>query len=432
MKYTILSVLGMASISCYILADTYFVAQKLGTNGLAALNIAIPIYNFIHGTGLMLGMGGATRFSICKSRKENGEANVMYINTLYLSALFSAVFFMIGVFLSEPLTMLLRADDNIFEMSNIYLKMLFLFAPAFILNDVFLCFVRNDENPKLSMLATTAGSLSNIFLDYVFMFHLGMGILGAVLATGLAPVIGIIIMLPHLLKKTKGFHYVKTRLQKEQIKWNLSLGFPSLLAQVSSGLVIIIFNVIILNLTGNTGVAAYGVIANISLVTAAVYTGIAQGIQPLVSREYGKNNIRGGQKFLYYSLFTMIVLSCIIYSIVSISANSVVQIFNSENNREMQEIAVYGLKIYFTSIIFTGYNIIISMYFTSVEKAVQSHIISLLRGFVLIIPMAFFASAFWSMTGVWLALPITELVVTVLGIFFLQREKENIWTVKIN
>ena len=82
-RYTILSILGTLGVSCYILADTFFVAKGLGTNGLAALNLAIPVYNFIHGTGLMLGMGGATRFSICKSQQKTNEVNRVYTNTIY-------------------------------------------------------------------------------------------------------------------------------------------------------------------------------------------------------------------------------------------------------------------------------------------------------------------------------------------------------------
>lgn len=424
LKYTMLSVLGMMAISCYILADTYFVAQRLGTEGLAALNLAIPIYNFIHGTGLMLGMGGATRFSICKSRGEEREADVMYMNTLYLSGLFSVLFFMAGIFLSEPLTRLLGADHGIFEMTNTYLKILLLFSPAFILNDVFLCFVRNDGNPKLSMIATAVSSFSNIILDYVFMFPLGMGISGAVLATGLAPVIGILIMLPYLLRKAKGFHIVKAGLGMGPVKWNLSLGLPSLLAQVSSGIVMIVFNSIILRLNGNTGVAAYGVIANISLVITAIYTGISQGIQPLISREYGKNDILTGRKFLRYSMISMLMISVVVYLVLFLFAEPVVLVFNSENNPELQKIAVTGLKLYFTSVAFTGFNVIISMYFTSVERVMPAHVISLLRGFLLIIPAAFAGAALWEMTGVWLALPVTELVVAILGIF-LYRGKEG-------
>ena len=192
--YSGLSVLGMLAISCYILADTFFVSQSLGTNGLAALNLAIPAYNVIHGTGLMVGMGGATRFSVLKSRRESKAADVMFTNTVYLAVFFSALFMLVGVFFSAPITALLGADSATFDMTNTYLKVLCIFAPAFIMNDVLLCFVRNDGNPGLAMAATVGGSFSNIILDYVFMFPMGMGIFGAVLATGMSPAIGILIM----------------------------------------------------------------------------------------------------------------------------------------------------------------------------------------------------------------------------------------------
>ena len=265
-RYSSLSVLGMIAISCYILADTFFVSRSLGTNGLAALNLAIPAYNFIHGTGLMLGMGGATRFSICKSRGDDHIANIIFTNTLYLTAIFSAVFLAAGLFFSAPLAIMLGADGAVFDMTATYLQVLLLFSPAFILNDVLLCFVRNDGNPQLAMLATVGSSLSNVVLDYVFMFPFRMGIFGAVLATGMSPVIGVVIMAPHWAKKSKGFHIVKTGFHGESVRFHFSLGFPSLLGQLSSGVVMIIFNSIILQLEGNTGVAAYGVIANISLV----------------------------------------------------------------------------------------------------------------------------------------------------------------------
>ena len=196
-KYSSLSVLGMLAMSCYILADTFFVSQSLGTNGLAALNLAIPAYNFVHGVGLMLGMGGATRFSICKSRGEENEANIMFTNTVYLCLGFSVVFFLIGLFFADELILLLGADETIFDMAYTYLQTMILFSPAFIFNDLFLCFIRNDGNPQLSSAATVTSSLSNIVLDYIFIFPMGMGIFGAVLATGLSPVIGILIMSPH-------------------------------------------------------------------------------------------------------------------------------------------------------------------------------------------------------------------------------------------
>ena len=422
-KYVSLSVLGMIAISCYILADTFFVARSLGTNGLAALNLAIPAYNFIHGTGLMLGMGGATRFSICKSRGDGRLADIMYTNTLYLAAVFSALFMAAGLFGAEFIASLLGADPAIFDMTATYLQVLLLFSPAFILNDIFLCFVRNDGNPQLAMLATVTGSLANIVLDYVFMFPLGMGIFGAVLATGMSPALGIAIMAVHWARPAKGFHLARTGLHGESIRLNLALGFPSLLAQLSSGIVMIIFNAIILRLEGNTGVAAYGVVANISLVVASIYTGISQGGQPLISREYGRGRRDSERLFLRLSLTSMAVISAAVYLVIFLFAGPIAEIFNSEGNAQLQEIAVSGLKLYFTSVVFMGYNTVISTYFTSVERAVPAHIVSLLRGLILIVPVAFLLSALWGMTGVWLAFPATEVLVAAVGLYFQRKDR---------
>lgn len=307
-------------------------------------------------------------------------------------------------------------------MTNTYLYWLMLFAPAFILNDVFLCFVRNDGSPQLPMIAQLTGSLANILLDYIFIFPLGMGIFGAIFATGLSPVISIIIMLPHWIRKKNTFHFVKTGLRKYIIKQDLSLGFPSLIAQMSSGIVMITFNAIILILAGNTGVAAYGVVANISLVIVAVYTGIAQGVQPLISTFYGVGNGRQVKEVLKYALTTMLSISVIVYFVIFVFADPITTVFNSEHDLRLQQISVTGLKLYFMSVPFVGYNIILATFFTSIERVLPAHILSLLRGLVLIIPMAFLLSALWEMTGVWLTYPITEFLVAIFG-FIIYRKK---------
>lgn len=423
--YTILSVLGTLGVSCYILADTFFVSKGLGTNGLAALNLAIPVYNFIHGTGLMLGMGGSTRFSICKSQERMEEVNRVYTNTIYLALFFSGVFVLLGFFLSRQMAVLLGADTSVLEMTTTYLRWLLLFAPAFILNDILLCFVRNDGSPQLPMIAQLIGSFANILLDYIFIFPMGMGIFGAVFATGLSPVISIAMMFPHWGKKKNTFHFVKTKIRKYIIRQDLSLGFPSLIAQVSSGIVMVTFNAIILKLAGNTGVAAYGVVANISLVIVAVYTGIAQGIQPLVSTFYGVGNNRQTKEVLKYALVTMFSVSIIVYLFIFAFAEPITAIFNSENNLELQQISVTGLKLYFISIPSVGYNIILATFFTSIEKALPAHILSILRGLVLIIPMAFLLSALWKMAGVWLTYPITEFLVALLGLIIYKHKNKH-------
>ena len=205
----------------------------------------------------------------------------------------------------------------------------------------------------------------------------------------------------------------------------LSSGVPSLVTEVSSGIVMIVFNAIILRLAGNVGVAAYGVIANLSLVVIAIYTGIAQGVQPLMSRYYGMNRFDFIHKVLRYALITMIIISVLIYSIVFFGAGQITQIFNSEHNAVLQTIATNGLHLYFIACPFAGFNIIISMYLTSTENPLPAHIISILRGFLIIIPMAFVLSWIFEIQGVWCAFPATELIVAVIGIVFFFWVQKN-------
>ena len=421
-KYSLSNVLGMVGLSCYILADTFFIANGVGADGLAALNLAIPIYSFIHGCALMLGIGGVTKYSIYKSQNSEHKANSIFTNTIYLALLISLLFMALGYFYSEGIAYILGADSKIFAMTNTYLKVMLLFTPLFIVNEILICFVRNDSKPRLSMTAMLVGSLSNIILDYIFIFEFKMGMLGAVLATGVSPIISMIVISVHFIKKNNSFYLVKVKLKLSKIKTIFSLGLPSLITELSAGVVMIVFNLIILRLEGNTGVAAYGVIANIALVVNAMFVGIAQGIQPLVTKAYGKGEKEVINKTLKYALITMLGLAAVIYITTATFADSITLMFNSDGNQKLQEIAITGLRLYFTSGIFAGFNIIISMYFTSTENPAPAQLISLIRGFFLIIPLAFILSRAFGIIGVWITFPLTEAMVAVAVALFLTKK----------
>lgn len=420
-RYVALNICGMIGLSCYILADTFFVSRGLGANGLAALNLAIPIYSFVHGSGLMLGMGGGTKYSIYMGQGKSKNANRIYSNTIYVMAVFAVIFVAMGIFFSGNLALMLGADKKVFGMTKTYLQVILLFSPAFIANDSLLCFIRNDGNPKLSMTAMLSGSLSNIVLDYIFIFSLHMGIFGAVLATGFAPVISLGVLSRHWITKNNQFHFEKTKPSLKPAGNIISLGIPALITEVASGIVMIVFNTLILKLQGNIGVAAYSVIANLSLVVISVYTGIAQGIQPILSRFYGYGDAKNIRQILKYAVRLMLFISGGMYLFFFMTANPVVGLFNSEQNMQMQQTAETGLKLYFTAIPFAGFNIVISTYFTSTEKALPAQIVSLSRGFAIIIPMAFFMSFLFSMTGVWLSYPFTEGMVALTGIILYKK-----------
>ena len=422
LHYTILNVLGMIGLSCYILADTFFVSKGLGVNGLAALNIGIPAYSFISGTGLMLGIGGATRFSIFSSRNQIKEAQRIFTETLLAGVVFSIFFVIIGLFFTGQVAWLLGADAETYEMTYTYIRILFLFAPAFIINNILNSFVRNDGNPKNAMLAMLTGSFANIIFDYILIFPFKLGILGAALATGTAPLIGIAILSCHIFSKNSCLRCCFTTPRLRETTFTLALGLPSLIAEVASGVVMIVFNQLILGLEGNVGVAAYGIIANIALVVISIYTGISQGMQPLLSRFYGKSDTKGLSSVLKYGIFSELLVSALIYAVIFLFSTPIAEAFNSEHNAMLQTIAEQGLKIYFLGIPFAGANIILATYFTSKEKALPAQIISILRGLVLIIPIAVLMAVTSGTVGVWCSYPLTEAVVTLLavGILFLS------------
>ena len=278
-QYVILNICGMIGLSCYILADTFFISNGLGANGLTALNLAIPIYSFVHGSGLMFGMGGATKYSIYRGQKEYKNADKSFSATIYIMSVLAVIFMLTGILFSRQLTRLLGADKNVYHMTKTYLQVILLFAPAFMANDTLICFVRNDGNPKLSMIGMLTGSFSNIILDYIFIFPLKMGIFGAVLATGSAPVISLLVLSKHWLTKQNQFHFVRIKPSFRLIGTIISLGVP----------------------------------ANLSLVVISIYTGIAQGTQPILSRVYGYGEHESQKKILKYALKTMLVISFGIY-----------------------------------------------------------------------------------------------------------------------
>ena len=424
-KYVTLNVLGMIGVSCYILADTFFVANGLGADGLTALNLAIPVYSLVHGSGLMFGVGGTTRYSILRGQKKQKSADEIVTNTVFFAIALAVVYVLCGIFLSEKITMILGADDSVFQLTNTYIRVILLFAPTFMLNDVFLCLVRNDGNPGLSMAAMLIGSFSNIVLDYIFIFSLQMGIFGAVLATGLAPVISMMVLSLHLKRKER-FHLLRMKVSIRLCGKCIVLGIPSLITEVASGIVMIVFNLIILKLEGNMGVAAYGVVANLSLVVVSIYTGVAQGMQPLISRAYGDKDARCIKRFLCYAMVTILVLSVVIYFCIFVYADFIVQIFNSESDQQLQEMAETGLRMYFSAVAFIGFNVILSMYFSATEKSLPAQVISLLRGFILMIPMAVLLSKIAGLTGVWLTVAVTEGLVAGVGILLYGKYRTAI------
>ena len=190
----------MVGISCYVLADTFFISLAEGANGITALNLVLPVYGVIYAIGAMIGIGSATRFSLKKSLGENDSENY-FTNSVVFTFIVGIIFLVLGRIFSRDILLSMGADETILAIGLDYLNIVVYFTPFFMLNFTFTAFVRNDGSPNTAMAATISSSLFNVLFDYILMFPLGMGMTGAALATGISPIVSIAICLSHFFSK---------------------------------------------------------------------------------------------------------------------------------------------------------------------------------------------------------------------------------------
>ena len=419
-RYAAPGILGQVGISCYILADTFFVSRGTGAIGLAALNIALPLYNLMNGIGLMIGVGSATHFTICRAQNQQEEADRAF--TMQSARPGGGVFFLLlGLLAGGPLARLLGADADTFPLTLVYLRTLLCFGPFFVMNNVLLAFVRNDGGPNRAMAGMIIGSLSNVVMDYVFIFPLGMGMFGAALATGVSPIISILILSGHLRAPSRGFHLLRARPRLRLLPALCTPGLPSLISELSSGVVLLLFNQVLLRLAGNTGVAAYGIVANLALVAVAIFTGLSTGTQPLVSHSSGTGAAAALRRLLRYGVLTALAIATVLFALVFAFAGPIAAAFNSAGDPVLADYAVTGLRIYFLGFWCAGLNIVSAAFFSASGRAAQGFAISLLRGVIVIPPVLLALTALAGVHGVWATFPTVEAIVAVLTLVCIWR-----------
>ena len=419
-KYVSLSVFEMVYISIYVIADTFFIAQALGMYGLAALNISIISFTVVYSFGLMIGIGGATQYAILKN--SGGKANNIFAHALFVGLVASIIFIVTGLFFVTSLSGTLGAYGLIQPMVISYMRTILLFSPLLIFKNILLSFIRNDNNPKLAMASTFVGAASNILLDYVFLFPLNMGMFGAALATVVSLVLSIFVLSLHFTTKENTIVIKKCKLKLKQLRATISLGVSTLVNELTVAIALVVFNLVILGVKGNIGVAAYGIVMNLAIVILSIFTGVAFGIQPLISRGYGKGDKTLVNTALKYGLITVIVISIVVYAVVFFNAYAIATIFNNEDNTALPSLAATGLRIYFIGLIFAGVNVVTAAFFSASNSPKIAVTIAVLRSCVLIIPILLILSRLFYMNGVWMSIVITELIVIALSLVLLARK----------
>ena len=420
-KYVSQNIFGLLGTSCYILADTYFIAQAAGTDGVTLLNLCLPIYNLIFAFGSMIGLGAATRYAILRAQGD-ARAQCYFSNAIFSVCILAVPFMLVGIFRPDGLLRLMGGDADIVALGMNYARIFLMFTPFFMCNYVVASFVRNDGDPSLAMVATLSGSLFNVVFDYIFIFPMGLGLPGAALATAISPILSIAVCSAHFIKKSNTITFVRKAPSVRLLAQSCQLGISGFVGELSSGVTTTVFNFLLLRLAGNVAVAAYGVVANFALVATAIFNGVAQGAQPLVSQCYGKNEMAGARKLLLLGCGTALGLAALLYGVVFGYTDALTALFNSENSALMAAFAHSGMRIYFVGYFFAGCNIVAAGYLGAVNRPAEASITSLCRGMVAIVVCSLVLSALFGMNGVWAAFPVSEAITLALTVFLLKRK----------
>ena len=418
-RYVLQNVAGMIGISLYILADTYFIAAAGGADGITVLNLALPIYGLIFGAGSMIGVGSATRFSIKRAQGQD-DVDHYFTHALFWDGLISLPLILLGIFAPKMVIKVMGGDPMIMELGESYFRIFLIGSPAFMMNYVFTAFARNDGAPTIAMTASLLASLFNIVFDYIFMFPMGLGMTGAALATMVSPMITMAGCCVHYFGKKNTVRFQWKRPSLDLLFSCCQLGLSGFVGEMAASVTTIIFNFLLLDLTGNIGVAAYGIVANLSLVAMAIFNGVAQGAQPLLSRCYGSGDQNGVKKLLRWGIYMTLAIEGLMVAGCWGFTDGLVAIFNSEGNETLRVYAYDALRLYFLGYLAAGLNTMLVTYFSSTGKPKPAFIASMLRGAVAISGSAIILSAVLGLNGVWLSFLSAELITLLVSLYCMK------------
>lgn len=415
-----MNVLGILGISCYIIADTFFISKYAGADGVTVLNLCLPVYNLIFAIGSMIGVGSAIRYAV---ERESGSPrrDRLFSNALLWVAIIGGLFALTGASAPGTALKLLGGDPGIVELGVPYLRLALMFAPFFMASYVFTAFIRNDGSPGLSMVATFSSSLFNIVFDYIFMFAADLGLTGAALATVTSPVVSILICCLHFFSKGNQIRFLPQRPRLGLLIFSCKVGISAFVSEMASGVATAVFNFLILGLSGNIGVAAYGVIANLATVETALFNGIGQGAQPLISKAHARREANNIKRIHRLGLVTVFAAAALLYLCIWLFTDQLVALFNSEQAAKMTSLAFSGMRIYFIGFFFSGFNIFLASSMSAAEQPVGAAVIALSRGVAAIVLWAWVLSMLGGMTGIWAAYPAAEALTLLLAIGFIRR-----------
>lgn len=424
LKFALPTMVMMVFMSLYTIVDGIFVSRLVGSNALSAVNIVYPVINLLFAFGIMLSTGGSAIVARQLGEKKETEAQENFSLIALVSVLVGVVILMAGMLFLEPLCKVLGATPLILTDCKVYLGVLLLFGPLTMLQMFFQVFFVTAGKPALGLILTILGGVANVVLDYLFMGPMGFGVLGAALATGLGQAIMAVVGVIYFFIVKKGLHFVRPKFRGKVLLESCGNGSSEMVSNLSTAVVTFLFNLTMLRLLGEDGVAAITIVLYGQFLFTSLYLGFSMGVAPVFSFNYGEENYAQLKKIYKICMCFILFSSVVILALALLFAEPIVGIFSGRGTRTY-EIAAGGFFLFSWNYLFAGINIFASAMFTAFGDGKISAIISFCRTFVFIVLSILALPAVMGVDGVWLSVPLAEFVTLFIAVWYFKSQHEK-------
>ena len=423
-KHTFPTIIMMVFFSLYTIIDGVFVSRFVGSNALSSINIVFPVVNIILGISIMLATGGNAIVAKLMGEGKDKDAKEGF-TLIIITALAIGIFItIISLIFIKPIIYALGATEVLYEYCYSYLFIMMMFSPIIILKCLFDYFLISAGAPKLGLLCTILGGITNIILDYIFIVKFNMGIAGASLATCIGYAFPAIIGLIYFLNKKNILHFTKTKFNLKLILKSCGNGSSEMVTQISSAVTTYLYNIVMIKFLGETGVAAITIVLYSQLLLISAHIGFTSGVSPRISYNYGNDNKIELKKLVKYSYIFILIFSIVSFIFSRAFSTSLVGIFTSKSS-EVYNITLNGFNIFAYSFLICGINIFASGMFTAFSNGKISAIISLLRTFIFFILGIIILPFFMGVDGVWLVVPFSEILTLMFSLYYTYKFKNT-------
>ena len=421
--------IGILVMSLNILIDTIFVGQWIGANAIAAINVVLPVSFFIAALGMAIGMGGGSIISRALGSDNKPLANNVFGNQITLTLISTLSFMSLGLLFLESIIPLFGGKGVLYPLAKIYYIIVVIGVPVLGFCMMGNNTIRAEGKPKNAMYAMVLPSVSNLFLDYLFIYEFGWGMEGAAWATTLSYVIcgGYILYFFVSKKSDLSLRWADLVLKPKVVKEIGALGFVTLSRQAVVSFTVLLVNNILFTLEGESMVAVYAIISRMLMFALFPILGITQGFVPIAGFNYGAQNKMRVVEVIRKAIIYASVLATLVFVLIVLFAENIAGVFTRDELVVATTAEV--LTWVFLSTPIVGIQLIGSAYFQAIGKAIPALLLTLTRQGFFFIPLLFILPNYYGATGVWIAFPIAEVVATVVTAFFLYREVKKYMTI---